>query len=272
MAAQRSTLSNRARSGLDSGLDVLELLARERKELSLTEIAAALGMSKSGVHSLLATLGRRGFIGRWERGGYRLGMKAWDVGSAVPGLNLAVFAAPHMAWLSERIDEGVILGRLDGADVLYLHLVESPQPVRVHASVGDRIPAYCTSTGLALLASLTNEEVRARLAPRLKAVTSATLTTREDVVRELEAVRRRGYAINRGGWRLDVGGVSMCVRDDTGVALGALCVAVPRYRMTKSWLAKVLPQLDEATGRIGRLASQSRGGATTVAAAMKRRA
>lgn len=251
---------------------MLELLARERRELSLTEIATALGMSKSGVHSLLGTLGRRGFIERSERGGYRLGIKAWEVGSAVPGLDLAVFAAPHMSWLSEKIEEGVILGRLDGADVLYLHLVESPQPVRVHASVGDRIPAYCTSTGLALLASLTNEEVRARLPPRLKAVTSATLTTREDVVRELEVVRRRGYAINRGGWRIDVGGVSMCVRDDTGAALGALCVAVPRYRMTKAWLVRVVPLLDEATGRIGRLISEPRAATTPVTAAMKRRA
>lgn len=272
MAVQRSTISNRARSGLDSGLDVLELLARERKELSLTEISAALGMSKSGVHSVLATLMRRGFIGRSLRGGYELGVKAWDVGSAVPGLDLAVFAAPHMAWLSEKIDEGVILGRLDGADVLYLHLVESPQAVRVHASVGDRIPAYCTSTGLALLASLTNEDVLSRLASRLKAVTSATLTTREEVMRELEVVRRRGYAINRGGWRLDVGGVSVCVRDEAGAALGALCVAVPRYRMTKVWVTRVVPLLEEAASRIGRLASRSRTATVPLTATIKRRA
>lgn len=255
MTDRHSPLSNRVRSGLDSGLDVLELLAREGKELSLTGIATALRMSKSGVHSLLATLSRRGFIERTARG-YMLGVRAWEVGCAAPGFELAAIAAPHMAWLSEEISEGVILGRLDGADVVYLHLVESPQAVRVHASVGDRIPAHCTSTGLALLASLAKEKVCALLAARLKAITPATLTSREEIVRELDAVRRRGYAINRGGWRLDVGGISVCVYDEAGATLGAVCVAVPRYRMTKAWVAVVIPPLNEAASRIGRAASR----------------
>ena len=255
MTHQHSALANKTRSGLDSGLDVLELLARERREMSLTEIARALGMSKSGVHSLLATLLRREFVQRTQRAGYLLGIGAWQVGNAAPGLDIGHIAAPHMMRLAEEISEGVILGRLEGTDVVYLQLVESPQAVRVHASVGDRIPAYCTSTGLALLSSLTNDELRARIPQRLKAMTPATLTSREAVLREVETTRRRGYAINRGGWRYDVGGISVCIRDAAGTILGAICVAVPRYRMTKAWLAAVLSPLEETAAQIGREAS-----------------
>ena len=161
MGNTRSTLTNRRRSSLDSGLDVVELLARVREQMTLTDIANSLRMSKSGVHSLLATLKRRGFVARSANGGYRLGVKAWEIGCAASGAELGHVAAPHMARLSEKISEGAILGRLDGADVVYLRLVESPQAVRVNAKVGDRIPAHCTSTGLALLAALTTEDVKA---------------------------------------------------------------------------------------------------------------
>jgi DNA-binding IclR family transcriptional regulator len=54
--------------------------------------------------------------------------------------------------LASASNDGVILGVLSGFEVAYVHLVGSPQAVRVHAEVGQRIPAHCTSTGLALLA------------------------------------------------------------------------------------------------------------------------
>ena len=246
-----SPLVNRVRSGLDSGLDIVELLADVWGSLSLTQIASALGMSKSGVHRLLATLMRRGLVVRNARGGYQLGIKAWEIGRAAPGVELASLAAPHMAQLAAAIGEGVILGRLDGFDVIYLHLVPGPQAVRVHANVGDRIPAHCTSTGLALLASLTPEEVRAILPPRLKAMAPATITSRDHLLTELAAIRRRGYVINRGGWRIDVGGAAVRVRRPDGQVIAALCVAVPFYRMTKAWLARILPQLAATADRIG---------------------
>jgi DNA-binding IclR family transcriptional regulator len=219
--------------------------------LSLTEIASALGMSKSGVHRLVATLTRRRFVVRSSGGGYRLGIKTWEIGCTAPGVELATLAAPHMAQLAATISEGVILGRLDGCDVVYLHLVEGPQTVRVHANVGDRIPAHCTSTGLALLAALAPHELRAILPQRLKSVTPATISSRDQLLHELDAVRRRGHVVNRGGWRLDVGGAAVCVTHADGRAIAALCVAVPLYRMTRTWLTRVLPHLRSAADRIG---------------------
>lgn len=251
MKNRYSTTANRPRSGLDSGLDVIEVLAAARSEMSLTDLAASVGMSKSGVHSVVATLLRRGFLIKSTDGGYSLGIKAWEIGNAAPGLDLAQVARPHMARLAAGISEGAILGKLDGADVVYLQLEESPQAVRVHASIGDRIPAHCTSTGLALLASKSNDEVRALLPARLKAVTLATITNKEQLLRELDQIRLRGYSINRGGWRLDVCGASVCIRDRTGQAIAAICIAVPSYRMTKAWLARVVPALSETAAAIG---------------------
>ena len=62
---QRSHLAkaNRLRSGLDSGIDVLEALAAAKSDMTLTNIATALQMSKSGTHNVLSTLVRRGGLG-----------------------------------------------------------------------------------------------------------------------------------------------------------------------------------------------------------------
>lgn len=244
-----STEPNKQRSGLNTGLDVLELLARQGGPSSLTAIARELGMSKSGVHSALATLSRRGFVARGGEGQYRLGLRAWELGSGAVAADVVRRAAPHMEWLAREAQEGVILGMLDGFDVVYAHLVESRQAVRVHTVVGDRIRAHCTSTGLALLAALPEAELKARLPARLARFTADTITDREALLRELQRVRVRGYAVNRGGWQEEVGGVAAVV---PGAELpAALCVAAPRYRVTRAWLAKICPPLLEACRRAG---------------------
>jgi DNA-binding IclR family transcriptional regulator len=240
----------RARSGINSGLDILEQLAAGRGGMSLTEIAQAVGMSKSGVHGLLAILTRRGFVARDRDSTYHLGARAWEVASASPMIALARAAAPHMVELMQETQEGVILGVLDGADIVYCHLVDAPQAVRVHTSVGDRIPAHCTSTGLALLAELDDAAATALLPATLAPFSPQTITSRAELLRQLARVRRSGHAVNLGGWREDVGGVACVVRDRNGAALGGLCVSAPRYRVTPDWFGRVTPALCAAAARI----------------------
>lgn len=236
---------------MNSGLDVLELLARIRREATLTEIADLLRMSKSGVHGLLRTLVERGFVERAADGNYLLALKTWELGCSVPRIDLSRIASPYMSALVREISEGAILGTMDGWDVVYIQLVESPQPVRVHANLGDRIPAHCTSTGLALLAALSDEEVRERMPAQLDPITSETITQEDRLLRELQRVRVRGYAVNRGGWRFDVGGVAARVPCGDGEPVAALCVAAPRYRMTKAWRDRVCPALLGTARKIG---------------------
>jgi DNA-binding IclR family transcriptional regulator len=162
-------------------------------------------------------------------------------------MEIARHAAPHMERLARDLSEGAILGLLDGFDVVYIHLVDSPQPVRVHTNVGDRIRAHCTSTGLALLAALPEEELRAVLPARLAKVTEDTIIDREELLRELQRIRLRGYAVNRGGWQIEVGGAAVAV---PGHARIALCVAAPRYRVTRAWLARICPRLQAASAEI----------------------
>lgn len=253
MVNKRSANKNiELRSGLGRGLDVLEHLAGQRDGLGLGEIARRTAMSKSGTHGVLVTLVKRGFVEHLPGGVYRLGLKAWHVGNGMREADLARVAQPILERLVQETGEGAILGVLTGFDVVYLTRVEGAQTVRVHAQVSDRIPANCTSTGLTLLAFQTPAYLDAHLPAKLASTSDETITDPEALRRELKRTRARGYAINRGGWRMDVGGIAAPVFDLNGAVIAGLCIAAPSYRMTKAWFARIVPSTLRAAETIGR--------------------
>jgi len=250
----------RPRSGLATGLRVLEAIASSPEAPNLTQIAERLGMSKPGIHASIATLLERGYVNRDAGGHYVMGLRAWELGARLPGAAIAQASAGPMARLAEDFGEGAILGVLDGWDVVYLQVFESTHPVRVHAEMGARIPAHCTSTGLALLSALSPAEVAERRPPKLDPVSSVTITSAEALDAELDRIRRDGFAVNRGGWRADVGGMATCVRGGQGSsALAGLCVAAPLYRITPDWLLQARAALGRAAAEIGAAMDRAQG-------------
>jgi DNA-binding IclR family transcriptional regulator len=247
-----SAKQNRTRSGLNSGLDVLEYLATVRKPLTLTEIAANVGMSKSSIHQILATLQQRAFVRRLADQRYCIGIKAWEIGCVADSTGLARTTGPHVAQLVRELSDGVSVGVLDGAEMVCIQLVESPRAVRVHSHVGDRTPAHSVSAGLAMLAALDDEAVRRVLPSKLKIFTEATPKTAEAVISELQRVRARGYAFCRGAWRAEVGGVSVPIVGPDNHAVAALCVAVPAFRTSRDWVSRVVPALKKTAADIER--------------------
>lgn len=240
----------RPRSGLNSGLDVLEAIAAERGSLTLTEIAARLGMSKSSVHDLLGTLSERGYAKRLADGSYGVGIKAWEVGCLSAPIGMARTAAPHMTQLVRAVTHGVSLAVLDGAETVCIQLIEAARAVRVHNNIGDRSPAHAVSAGLAMLSTMSDEDVVRFLPARLSRITPDTLGTREELLGELVRVRRRGFSISRGAWRVDVAGIAVPVRGPDGRVAAGLAIAAPRDEVTDEWIRGAAPLLKSAAGKI----------------------
>ncbi len=247
-----STIANKSRSSLNSGLDVLECLVVHRQPMTLTAIATSLGISKSNVHQLLATLARRRLVERLPDQTYRVGIKAWEIGSRATQVDIALIGAPHLSALVQEVHEGADIGMLDGAQTVCIALIECPQPVRVHARIGDRNYAHSTSTGLALLAELSEDEVIARLPQKLEKVAPDTFGDRASLMKELARIRARGYALYRGGWRSDVTGLSIPIRGPDGRAVAGACIPAPSYRVTREWLDVILPALKTTVAKIER--------------------
>jgi IclR family transcriptional regulator, KDG regulon repressor len=240
----------RTLSGVAHALDVLELLARERRSLALSQIARSLSMSKAGVHRMLATLAARGYVDRHTGGQYGLSIKVWELGCSLPELEIVNIAAPIMERVTRETSDSGFLVTLSGFNAVNLHSVAADQAVRVHVDLGARHPANCTGAGLALLAALTDEELERIVPAKLPASSTATITDHDELRRELSQIRSRGYAINLGGWRIDVGGVAVAIPGPGGRAVAALNVAGPRYRLTRPRLKAMARIVQDAAAEI----------------------
>ncbi|MGH2751012.1 MAG: IclR family transcriptional regulator [Actinomycetota bacterium] len=180
-------------------MDILDLLQDFPGGASLLEVSEKVGMPRSSTYRYLCTLEKRGYVQRESESGlYRFGL------AVVPshGGQLEVLAArarPIMEELRDRLGETINLGVLDGSRIVYLEILESAKSVRLAARRGDRDPIHSTALGKAIASQLGEDAVRAILAAEgMPRRTSKTITSERPYLRELETVRRRGYALDMG--------------------------------------------------------------------------
>lgn len=220
---------------LRRALVLLETLCEFPDGVSLSLLSNRTGLPKGTVHRLLTTLAKHDFVEQHQQR-YRVGVKAFVVGNAfLAHLDLRARALPYLVDLRNRSDESVQLAILESRQVVYIERVLSQSPVAYMKSrVGAMLPAYCTGLGKALLAFSSPHIVEEYMAAvPLKRETPDTITDRHHFMEELEAVRRLGYAIDRGEREASVRCVAAPVLNHEGVVVAAISVAGPVERM--SW-------------------------------------
>lgn len=238
------------------GLAVLELLSRSDRPLNLTQISRELGIVKSNVHRLMQALMETHFVLRDEESGsYTASIKLWELGSAVLAkLDLRRHAERQMEALMKLTGESVHLSVLDGTEVVYVHKVDSPNPVRAYSQIGGRAPAYCVATGKAQLA-FAGERLLHEVAGGLRRFTERTITEPEAFLKEMRKVREQGYALNRAEWRDDVWGIAAPIKDARGSVIAALGISGPAARFRKSllgpWSEAVMAAADDVGNALG---------------------
>lgn len=218
-------------------LTLVEVLAEREEPWSLSELAKRLTLQKSNVHFLLSALCRKGYVEQeaaTKR--YKLTVKLWELGTRVLGrLDLRRVASPFLASLSKSTLETVNLAILDHGEVLYVHKIDSPMPVRAYTPEGRRAPAYCTSTGKAMLAYQAEGVIR-EVASRIRRHTGRTVSSRKELLRELRKIREVGYSMNRGEWTDSIRGVAAPILDSSGKAIAAVGVFGPAERLSSKKL------------------------------------
>jgi IclR family pca regulon transcriptional regulator len=119
-------------------------------------------------------------------------------------------------------------------------------------SVGSRLPAYCTSTGRVLLASMPVAEQRRHLGNRpLVSLTKFTLHRESDILAELEKVAKRGWALNDQELEIGLRSVAAPIRDSTGRTVAAINISTPVGRTNlKELREELVPQLLATTQRV----------------------
>ena len=192
---------------------ILEVLAETLGEaVGPSELARRLALPKSSIANICAALAEAGLVRRVGTG-FALGRRLAELGGAYLA---TVDQVQEFYQASRRMRAGSVetvqLAVLDGLEMTYLARHDGRQPVRLTSAIGRRLPASCTATGKAALASL----VEAELARRLDGITSLPILsarshrTVEELMADLGEVRRRGYAI-----------------DDEETMEGVVCYGVP---------------------------------------------
>ena len=219
---------------VDRALRLL-LMFREHQEIRLSSARDELKVSQSTAHRLMAMLVYHGFATQNPATRvYRAGPALFEIGLAVvSNLDIRAAARPVLESLAATTGETVHLGLLEGNEVRFIDVVESGLALRVSGRVGRRLPAHATSLGKAMLAAMTDDQVRA-LYPReaLPAVTGRTMTRRADLLAELERIRARGYASNSEESEEGVSSTGVAIVHPARGVLGAITIAVPLSRMT----------------------------------------
>lgn len=176
---------------------LLEALAH-RGPLSLTELARGLDLAKSTVANLCAALEAAHMIRRVDQR-WALGYKVVELGQGfLAGTDLVAEFRRAADALPQATQETMLLAVLDHLDVVYLARHEGTQPIRLASDIGRRLPAVVTALGKAMLAALPPAELERRLAgiDALPIYTSRSHRSIDDLRRDLDATRARGYALD----------------------------------------------------------------------------
>ncbi|OFW24335.1 MAG: hypothetical protein A3H27_10800 [Acidobacteria bacterium RIFCSPLOWO2_02_FULL_59_13] len=238
---------------LNKGLRLLEALCTSDKRRGVTELAHELGLQKSNVYRLLQTLAALGYVDQ-EAEGARYGptLRIWEYGAMVADrLDLRTVARPSLSKLAEETEETVHLSILSRLEVVYIDKVDSPFPLRAYSRVGGRAPAHCVATGKALLAFADDETLELLARVKLKRFTNTTITSQSKLLKELKAVRQRGYALNRGEWREGVNGLAMPIFDHTRKAVAAVGITLPPVAPSQALLRCLKERSAEISKALG---------------------
>lgn len=214
---------------------VLDLFTCEQPEWGVSEAAEAIGVPRSSAHALLSSLVDTGLLQCRTRGRYRIGWRVVEMGQTLrAGVDVRSAAADVMQRLVDAFGETCHLAVMDRYKTLYLDKITGNHVINVMgARVGSHVEMHCSAIGKVLLASCDPHEIDQFITNKpLRRLTPATITNPVALTRELEQIRRTGFAIDAGEAVAEVHCVAAPIRDEIGDIVAALSVSVPVSRFT----------------------------------------
>ncbi len=238
---------------LAKGLTILESFDAAHNEMTLSEIARRAELTPAAARRSLITLVTLGYVGQVGKR-FHLTPKVMGLGSAF------YFAAgieqtfqPELRTLVERFGDASSVASLQGHDVLYVAHYSQQRARRASAVIGARYPAHATSLGRVLLAGLPDEDLdRYFRQVEPVALTSKTVTNREELRRIIYRVREQGFATTVDELDYGVTALAVPIRGARGQTVVALNSSGYSGQVTPETLvAERLQELRTTASRIG---------------------
>lgn len=216
-----------------AALAALESFDGANPSQSLANISRRIGTPKATALRTLRALEVKGYVTLNEaEGTYSLAVGVLTLAQRyLTRYEALAIARPILAQVAAETGETAHYGVLQGNEVIYLEIAESPQRVRAYVVRGDHLPAHCVAAGKAILAYADPAAIEALVSAGLPRLTPATIVRAKAFLSDLRVTRQRGYALNIGEWMEDVVGVSAPVFGHLGTVQGAVGIAGPRSRL-----------------------------------------
>jgi len=221
--------------GLARGLKILSVFSENRRELTLTEIAALTSLPVSTCFRILHTLQESDYVERLPNGSFAPGLAVLSLGfAAMRSSELAQASAAPLRKLATEIGETVNLGVLSGSQVLYIQRVPSAEMLIANIQIGSLLPAAATSIGKLLLAFRPPADLRVRLTAGDfgRAQGPNAIRSLDALLPQLKIIREANWSVQDEEMAFGLRSIAVPVRDSEGDVAAAINVAVSVSRWT----------------------------------------
>ena len=239
---------------IHNAANILRCLSADTPELAVSGMAHALGMPKSSVSRLMGVMRDCGLLEQNPKTRrFCAGPLTMRVGSIYQS-QTQILGQVETAMM-ELVDESSFTGYvciLDGSDVVIVRNHEGSYPVRLVVPAGYHVPAYATAAGKAMLARLPDDEIHAIYGDGLDRIGPRTVGSVNELIRDIEMVRRRRWADGDETIHAGMGSVAVAIGSHDGRHVAGLSLSYPIAAVTTAARAELVAQLTARAQSIGR--------------------
>jgi len=233
---------------LGRGLAIMKIFSEENPRLTLSEVAELTGYTRATARRFLLTLEALGYVGSTERH-FFLKSQVLTLGYAyLSSFSLVSTAQMHLEELSADLRESCSASVLEGENVIYVCRVTANRIMTINLAVGTQLPAYCTSMGRVLLASMKPAEIDSYFKnANLEKLTPKTVVEEKALREIIDQVRKNGYSIVSEELEEGLESVSVPIHGKDGKVIAAANISAHAARVSIHQLQnEFLPKLQKS--------------------------
>ena len=229
----------------ERSVQILQIIAKSNEGLEMDEICERLSIPRTSCYDILITLVHMGMleVNTGVKRSYKIGLNAYRIGmSYMNNRNISEIIAPALKELSKELQKTCFFGVLEGSKIVYISKFEPENPIITTATIGTKNPIYNTSLGKAILSTMSDEIIRDIVSDiELKPATRFTITDIDKLIKNIELVRLRGFALDERELEEHMECVGVPVFDEKKECIGAIS-ASSLYRKDEDYmeLGKIL--------------------------------
>jgi IclR family transcriptional regulator, KDG regulon repressor len=220
---------------LERALTLLNKLSEYPDGIQITRLSEQVGLTKSTIHRLLATLSSMNYVVKDEETDkYKLGLQVLFLSrNLLNNSDIVTVSKPFLEKLSQEVNETVHLCIEDRGEVVYIDKIESTQTIRMYSRVGSRAPMYCTGVGKILLSDK-NPDVFEEIVSKINFIpkTPSSITSKEQFIEEIEKVKSQGYALDNAENEIVLRCIAAPIFDHKGKIIASFSISGPSNRVT----------------------------------------